>query len=155
MSAGSRPVYDWDRARPGDRLDPVTKRIDPAKIAQYVEVEDDRNPHFRPGASAPSGVPLPLVRVYAPLLRRELVAAQDCEYPAFTTPAVDWGLELFKSPKSGDVVHSVTSLADKFVRRDRRYVEWHVDAWLDGGEPLLKLSYVNLWEPGRAEDRTR
>jgi len=148
------PVYDWDRARAGDRLDPVTRRILPEKIAEYVEVEHDENPRFRAGDGEPDGVPIPLVRIYAPLLRRELVAAQGCAYPGFTTPAVDWALQLFRSPRPGDEVRSVTSLADKFVRRERRYVEWNVDAWI-GGEPLLKLTYVNLWEPGRAEDKTR
>lgn len=156
MKMDMRPVYDWHRARPGDRLDPVTRQIAPAKITEYVEVESDPNPHFQAeGLLLPTGVPIPMIRLYAPLLRRELVAEHGCAYPSFTTPAVDWDLELFQTPKPGVVVQSVTSVAEKFVRRERRYVAWHVDAWLDHGAPLLKLIYVNLWEAGRIEDKTR
>ena len=143
----ARPVYDWDRATPGDRHPPVTRVISPAKIREYAEVEGDGNPWFRDR--------IPLVRLYAPLLRRELVALQDCEYPGFATPAVSWELDLRRPPRAGDTVRSVTSVGGKFEKRGRRFVEWHVDAWLDDGPELLRFVYVNLWEPGRPEDRNR
>lgn len=152
----SLPVYEWARATPGDRHPPVTRVIAPDKIREYVEHERDENPRFAPASpELPTAVPVPLVRLYAPLLRRDLVAVLGYAYPDFATPAVSWQLDLRRSPSAGDTVHSVTSVGDKFEKRGRRFLEWHVDAWLDGGDPLLRFVYVNLWEPGRPEDKER
>ena len=156
MHAPQRPVYDWQFATPGDEASPVTVAITREKVRQYAAMLPDGNPAFQPALDGTDlRVPIPLVRIYAPLRRRELVAEKGADYPNHPTPAVRWLCRFLGEPRVGTHVVSVTRVKNKYVKNERHFLEWEVVAHAEDGEPLLRFGYVNLWDRGKAEDRNR
>jgi acyl dehydratase len=142
-------VYDWDHARPGDAADPAVVRITPEQVRAYLRAMG------RPDAVA-THVPAVMVRLFAPLRRRELVARVGAAYPSYQTPAVRWQCRFLDEVRIGEAVVSTTRVVDKYERSGRRYLQWEVAAQRESdGLPLAVFGYVNLWEPGRPEDRHR
>ncbi|MBN9425887.1 MAG: hypothetical protein J0H09_05220 [Burkholderiales bacterium] len=150
MSDSQWPVYDWEHATVGDAAPPVTVAVTQEQVERYAAAVG------RPAAAAAgrAAVPLLLVRAYAPLRRRELVAHMQARYPAHPTPAIKWQCQMLGNVRVGDVIDSVTRVADKYERNGRRFLKWEVLAHR-GAELVARFTYVNLWEPGRPEDRQR
>ena len=96
-----------------------------------------------------------MVRIYAPLRRRELVAENGARYLDHATLAVLWNCKWFAEPRIGDRITSVTRVKDKYIRKERRFLQWEVEAHNQSGELVLRFTYVNLWDRGRPEDRRR
>lgn len=157
MSASEeQPVYDWERARIGDAASSVEMLVPEHKIRGYVRAQRDPNPAYGEDvAAAELKVPLVLVRIYAPLRRRELVAEMGAVYPNHPTPAVRWRSRFFTAPRVGDSIVSVTRIHDKYIRKGRHFLEWKVEAKRSDGERIAEFTYVNLWDRGRPEDRNR
>jgi acyl dehydratase len=155
MTEPELPTYDWQRARIGDEATSVTVEVAAADIRGYVTVQRDANPAYAEGAPGGSAVPPVLVRHYAPLRRRELVEENRARYPDYPTPAVLWRCRFHAAVRVGDRITSTTRVSDKFVRKERHFVEWQVNAANQRGEPVADFTYVNLWDRGRPEDRTR
>jgi hypothetical protein len=150
------PVYDWDHAKIGDAAAPVVAVIRAEDVRRYAAALDDRNPAYAAdGAVGDLKVPPFMIRLYAPLRRRELVAEHGARYLDHSTPAVRWTCTWFAEPKIGDKITSITRVKDKYVRKGRRYLEWEVEARSQSGALVLRFTYVNLWERGRPEDRQR
>lgn len=155
-TSDTRPVYDWDHAKIGDASMPVVREIKADDVLRYAAALDDRNPGFsadRPPAEMK--VPPFMIRIYAPLRRRELVAENGARYLDHSTPAVLWNCKWFAEPRVGDTITSVTRVKDKYVRKERRFLQWEVEAHNQAGELVLRFTYVNLWDRGRPEDRQR
>ncbi len=149
-----RPAYDWDYAVIGDAASPVTVEISADKILQYAAAQRDTNPAFRRDAGAALGVPPVMVRVYAPLRRRELVAEKGARYPNHPTPAVHWRCQVLESLRVGDRITSITRVQDKYLKNGRHFIAWQVEA-RRGADIVALFEYVNLWDRGRPEDRNR
>jgi hypothetical protein len=147
-------IYTWDYARPGDSADAVTASVTAGQLARYAALFQSARLPLQTDA-APPVVPMVLVRIFAPLRRHELVMRRGALYPDHPTPAVTWKCRMLEPVRVGDPVVSVTRLHDKFVKRDRHFLEWRVDARRPDGQPVAEFSYVNLWDQGRSEDRTR
>lgn len=150
------PVYDWDHARVGDAAAPVVVEIKAADVLKYAAALRDRNEGF--SASRPPAelkVPPVMVRIYAPLRRRELVEENGARYLDHSTPAVRWNCKWFTEPRVGDRITSITRVKDKYLRKGRHFLEWEVEAHNQRGELVVRFGYVNLWDRGRPEDRQR
>ena len=150
------PVDDWDYASIGDEASPVTVEITAEKVLSYAAAQRDDNEAFRlEGGASRLRVPVLLVRVYAPLRRRELVAEKRARYPDHPTPAVHWRCEVFDELHVGEHITSVTRVHDKYVKNDRHFIKWQVEARRDADAPVAIFTYVNLWDRGRPEDSKR
>jgi len=145
-------VYDWDRAAIDDAAPAVTVAVTAEQVARYAAAVG--KPLADGARTGRAAVPMLLVRAYAPLRRRELVAHLGAQYPAHPTPAVKWQCQMLRDVRVGDVISSVTRVADKYVRNGRRFLKWEVQASC-GDQLVARFTYVNLWEPGRPEDRQR
>ncbi|MCC6472955.1 MAG: MaoC family dehydratase N-terminal domain-containing protein [Burkholderiales bacterium] len=152
--SGELPLYDWERAAAGHEASPVTVEITVDSIRRYASALRDDNPAFDPASGRPLGVPPVLVRVYAPLRRRELVAEQGARYPEHPTPAVRWHCRVLRPLHAGERITSVTRVCDKYLRNGRHFLEWEVQARRDA-HTVAVFRYVNLWDRGRPEDRHR
>lgn len=151
-----RPTYDWEHARIGDAASAVTVEITAEAVRQFNTTQQRAaGLPIEPDESDLSAVPPVMVRVFAPLRRRELVTENGAEYPNHPTPAVRWSCRFFNEPQIGDRIVSVTKVQDKYIRKDRRFVEWRVEAKREDGIPIAEFTYVNLWDRGRPEDRHR
>jgi hypothetical protein len=148
------PVYDWEYATVGHEASPVIVDISADKILQYAAAQRDANPAFRMDTGKPLGVPPVMVRVYAPLRRRELVAEKGARYPNHPTPAVRWRCQLLETLRVGDRIESVTRVRDKYLKNGRHFLAWQVEA-RRGANTVALFEYVNLWDRGRPEDRNR
>lgn len=148
------PVYDWEYAVVGHEASPVVVEISAEKILQYAAAQRDANPVFRPDSGKPLGVPPVMVRVYAPLRRRELVAEKGARYPNHPTPAVHWRCRVLDTLRVGDRIQSVTRVSDKYLKNGRHFLAWQVEA-KRGADTVALFEYVNLWDRGRPEDRNR
>ncbi|MSQ50334.1 MAG: hypothetical protein EXR28_00455 [Betaproteobacteria bacterium] len=149
-----RPVYDWEYAVIGHQASPVLVEIVAEKILQYGAAQRDANPAFRLDAGKPLGVPPVMVRVYAPLRRRELVEQKGARYPNHPTPAVHWRCQILDTLRAGDRIESVTRVSDKYVKNGRHFLAWQVQA-KRGATTVALFEYVNLWDRGRPEDKNR
>ena len=143
-----RPTYDWDHARVGDVAEPVSVVLTAELFERYWKAIG------KTAASQPAGIPIVMIRAYAPLRRRELVAHNGADYPKHPTPAVKWHARVFRDLQVGDALTSVTKVADKYEKNGRRYLQWEVEA-RRGDEIVARFGYVNLWEATRPEDRQR
>lgn len=151
-----RPAYDWEHARIGDVAGAVTVEITADAVRQFNTTQQQAaGLPIEPDDPDLLAVPPVMVRVFAPLRRRELVAENGAEYPNHPTPAIRWSCRFFNEPKVGDHIVSVTRVQDKYIRKDRHFLEWRVDANRNDGTPVAEFTYVNLWDRGRAEDRNR
>lgn len=153
-SNDDRPVYDWEYAVIGHEASPVHVEITAEKILQYAAAQRDANPAFRLDAGKPLGVPPVMVRVFAPLRRRELVAEKGARYPNHPTPAVHWRCQMLSTLRVGDSIESVTRVRDKYLKNGRHFLAWQVLA-KRGVEAVALFEYVNLWDRGRPEDKSR
>lgn len=145
------PVYTWQFAEPGDAADPVVCAVSRDQLARYAAL-------FRPeemGALRNDLLPVVFVRLFAPLRRHETVAKRGALYPEHPTPAVKWACKMLEPVHVDERIASVTSVHDKYVRRGRHFLEWRVKAFRENGTDVAEFSYVNLWDEGRTEDRTR
>ncbi len=149
-----RPIYDWEYATVGDAASPVTVEIGSDKILQYAAAQRDFNPAFHLESGKPLGVPPVLVRIYAPLRRRELVAEKGAVYPNYPTPAVHWRCRVLESLNVGERITSVTRVHDKYLKNGRHFLAWQVEA-RRGHDTVALFEYVNLWDRGRPEDKNR
>jgi acyl dehydratase len=150
QTAETLPVYDWERAAVGDAADPVVVELTAAHLATYARAQRI------PDAHAAGPLPPVMVRVYAPLRRRELVAQMGTAYPAHPTPAVKWSCRQLAPIQVGERIRSVTRVAGKYERNGRRFLHWEVAAEREGdGTQVALFGYVNLWDRGRPEDRQR
>jgi len=146
---GAGPVYDWDLARPGDAAEPVVRQVTREQVHACLRAMG----HAQGEAES---VPAVMVRLFAPLRRRELVAGLGASYPPYQTPAVRWHCRFLDTVQIGEAVRSTTRVVDRYERAGRRYLVWEVSAQREAdGRPVALFGYVNLWEPGRAEDRQR
>ena len=150
----NRPVYDWEYATVGDEASPVTVEISADKILQYAAAQRDTNTVFQRDAGNALGVPPVMVRVYAPLRRRELVAEKGALYPNHPTPAVHWRCRVLENLRVGEHITSVTRVHDKYLRNGRHFISWQVEA-RRGSDTVALFEYVNLWDRGRPEDKNR
>ncbi|MBI4200777.1 MAG: hypothetical protein HY531_00635, partial [Chloroflexi bacterium] len=55
----------------------------------------------------------------------------------------------------GDVISSESELGDKYERRGRKYLTWHVVGHNQRGEKVAEYDYTNLWDEGKPEDKVR
>jgi hypothetical protein len=150
----SSPLYDWEYATVGDEASPVTVEITADKILRYASALRDDNPALKAVSGRPLGVPPIMVRVYAPLRRRELVAERGARYPNHPTPAVHWRCQVLEQLHVGDRITSVTRVSDKYIRNGRHFLAWQVEA-RRGSDTVARFEYVNLWDRGRPQDRNR
>jgi hypothetical protein len=55
----------------------------------------------------------------------------------------------------GDLIVSVTSVADKYIRKGRKYIAWGVQGVDQNDEVVVDYIYTCLWDRGRESDKKR
>ncbi len=145
----ARPVYEWDVAEVGDSLPPDDSTVEARRIQTYVEAF--ARAHGFNGVA----VPISMVCRVASTRRRQIMNAKGYEHPVRPTPFAHWECETFAPMQVGDVITSETKMAEKYEKRGRHYVVWHVVGRNQRGEKVLEYRYTNLWDLGKPEDRQR
>jgi len=153
------PAYSWDYAKVGDEAETISVLVRSADVEKYYEVMGgDRSSLSSPvAAERMMSVPIVLVRIFAPLRRHELIERQGAKYPAHPTPAIKWHCQVLVPIRVGDTIVSVTRVRDKYVKRDRHFLHWEVEARRldENNTKVAVFNYVNLWDAGKKEDRLR
>ncbi|MCC6472957.1 MAG: MaoC family dehydratase [Burkholderiales bacterium] len=156
-----RPIYEWAVAQVGDTIAPARVRVDPARIALYVKTSGDDNPIYTDEAFARSkgldgcAVPIAMAMRVAPTRRSVIMANKGYRHPVRPTPFARWQVEFAAPMKPGDVVTSESKLGEKFDKRGRKYLVWHVKGSNQDGAPVLEYRSTNAWEGTRPEDTER
>ncbi|OGA25474.1 MAG: hypothetical protein A3I01_18190 [Betaproteobacteria bacterium RIFCSPLOWO2_02_FULL_65_24] len=155
------PVYEWAVAEVGDSVPPADIKVDPDRIALYVKTSGDDNPIYTDEAFARSkgldgtAVPIAMAMRVAPTRRSVIMKEKGCKHPVRPTPFARWQCEFFAPLKAGELITSESQLGEKFEKRARKYVVWHVKARNERGEPVLEYRSTNCWEGAKPEDRKR
>jgi acyl dehydratase len=154
-------TYEWDVAKIGDTNQPATIPIEPERIKEYIEAEQDFNPLYTDEAYARENgfdgpaVPIPMYIVYAAQRRHELMHDQGYEHPLRPTPFSRFVFNSFAPVKVGDSIRSQLVLHDKYEKNGRRYLVWHNVSYNQNGEKVLEYYYTNMWDGSKPEDRLR
>ena len=155
------PTYEWSVAKVGDSIPPASVKVDPARIALYIKTSGDNNPLYTDEAFARSKgldgtvVPIAMAMRVAPTRRSVIIKTKGYKHPVRPTPFARWQCEFFAPMKQGEVITSESKLGEKFEKRGRKYVVWHVSARNERGEPVLEYRSTNCWEGARPEDKKR
>jgi acyl dehydratase len=163
--AGGEAIYEWEVAEVGDTAPPYVFEVTAEKIAEFCRAARYENPAYTneaaareiglPGLIAPPA----MVFTYAPLRRAELMAARGYIAPEQSlqrpraTPFVGAIIDfqgVFVVP--GDVIGSVTSVQEKFQRRNNRFITFRVVAHNQRGELVAEYRYTCLWFRGQSKE---
>jgi acyl dehydratase len=165
----SEKIYGWDDANVGDQAPPYIYEVTAENIADYCRAVRYENPIYVSDAAAKElgypGVfaPPTMIYTYAPQRRidvisaRGFIAPEQSQHSPRSTPFVSTEVHFQGSMvRPGDVITSVTRVADKFQRRDNKFVTFRVTGHNQRDEKVVEYDYVCLWEsPTRksAQDR--
>ncbi len=154
--------YTWDKAVVGDKPPGESVvEVTADKIREYVDWEDDTNRLYvdeefaRKHGFDGLASPIAMVCRVAPNPRREIMEARGYEHPVRPTPFARWHCKTYAPLKVGDVITSTSELGNKYERRGRHYLTWHVVGHDQRGEKVCEYEYTNLWDEGKPEDRKR
>ena len=162
MTAQPERIYEWDMAQVGDESPAYVYEVTRENIADYCRAVRYENPvYVNDGAAREVGLPgavapPTMMYTYAPQRRVALIEAQGCIAPEQSasprsTPFVSTSVQFQGAyVRPGDVISSVTRVADKFERRGHRFITFHVSAINQHGQRVVEYDYVCLWEQ-RAE----
>ena len=157
-------IYQWDVAQVGDQSPPYVYEVTQEKIANYCRAVRYENPvYVHDGAAKEVGfpgafAPPTMLFTYAPQRRTDLIAArgyiapeQSRERP-HSTPFVSANIQFQGATvQSGDVITSVTRVADKLERRGNKFIVFHVSAHNQRGEGVAEYDYTCIWEFARGQ----
>ncbi len=155
--------FTWDKAVVGEKgplEEPIEVKTE--KIRQYVDTEDDTNRLYideeftkRHGFKV-LAVPIAMIcRVVSNTARHGIPKAHGLVPPVRPTPFARWQCKTYAPLNVGDLITSKSELGEKYERRGRRYLVWHVVGKNQRGEKVAEYKYTNLWDEGKPEDRTR
>ena len=157
-------IYEWDVAQVGDESPPFVYEVTRDKIADYCRAARYENPVYVNDAAArevgfPAAfAPPTMLYTYAPQRRSALVEAKGYVAPEQSrvnprsTPFVSTNIRFQGTlVLSGDVITSVTRVADKFERRGNKFITFHVSAHNQKGEAVAEYDYTCIWEYGRGQ----
>ena len=154
-------TYDWDVAQIGDESPPFIYEMTQEKIADYCRAVRYENPVYVsdaaaremgfPGAFAPPT----MIYTYAPQRRNDVIEARGCIAPEQSTthprstPFVSTVIQFQGAlVRPGDVITSVTRVAEKFERRGNKFITFHVSASNQNGDIVAEYDYTCIWEYG-------
>ena len=146
--------YDWDVAQVGDSRPPYDGYVDPARVAQYVQITGDRNPALRPEEGG-DAAPLAMLIHMAPTGRADIMAARGFQPPLRPTPFARLQLDFLTKIRQGDTITTTSRVADKYEKRGRKYIVWEVEGRNQDGEVVVRYQQHNVWEGAKPEDRQR
>ena len=152
-------IYEWEVAQIGDASPPFVYPVTAENIADYCRAVQYENPIYtNEGAAKEAGhegilAPPTMIYTYAPQRRVDVVAARGYVAPEQSlaaprsTPFVATEVRFQgASVVPGDTVTSVTWVADKFQRRDNKFITFRVTAHNQRNELIVEYDYVCLWE---------
>ncbi len=152
-------IYEWDVAQVGDASPPFVYDMTAEGIFDYCKAVQYENPIYTSEAAAREAgyagifAPPTMIYTYAPQRRVDVVAARGYVAPEQSqtsprsTPFVDTEVRFQgASVAPGDTITSVTRVADKFERRDNRFITFRVTAHNQRHELVVEYDYVCLWE---------
>ncbi len=152
-------IYEWDVAQAGDAAPPFVYEVTTENIADYCRAVQYENPIYtNEGAAREAGyagifAPPTMIYTYAPQRRIDVVAARGYVAPEQSqtaprsTPFVATEVHFQGAPVvPGDTITSVTWVADKFQRRDNKFITFRVTAHNQRSELVVEYDYVCLWE---------
>ena len=159
QSGAPEKIYEWDVAQIGDASPPFVYVVSAENIADYCRAVQYENPIYTSdGAAREAGyagivAPPTMIYTYAPQRRVDVVAAREYVAPEQSqtaprsTPFVATEVRFQgASVVPGDTITSVTWVADKFQRRDNKFITFRVTAHNQRNELVVEYDYVCLWE---------
>ena len=159
MTVQPERIYEWDVARIGDEAPAYVYEVTRENIADYCRAVRYENPIYTSdGAAREAGyagifAPPTMIYTYAPQRRVDVVAARKYVAPEQSqtaprsTPFVATEVRFQgASVVPGDTITSVTWVADKFQRRDNKFITFRVTAHNQRNELVVEYDYVCLWE---------
>ena len=152
-------IYEWDAAQIGDASPPFVYEVSVENIADYCRAVQYENPIYtNEGAAREAGysgifAPATMIYTYAPQRRvdvvdaRGYVAPEQSQAAPRSTPFVATEVRFQgASVAPGDTITSITRVADKFQRRDNKFITFRVTAHNQRNELVVEYDYVCLWE---------
>jgi acyl dehydratase len=157
----TKPIYEWEVAKVGDKRATISLPIKQERIDLYVSSTNDPNSVLSNEAFALEhgfetvAVPVAMTTRVAPHNRRAIMIENGYEHPVRPTPFARWQCRLFAPMKPGDVITSEAHVADKFEKRGRKYIVWEVVAHNQHGEKVAEYRTTNCWDGTKPADKTR
>ncbi len=152
-------IYEWDVAQIGDASPPFVYEVSVENIADYCRAVQYENPIYtNEGAAREAGypgifAPATMIYTYAPQRRvdvvdaRGYVAPEQSQAAPRSTPFVATEVRFQgSSVVPGDTITSITTVADKFQRRDNKFITFRVTAHNQRNELVVEYDYICLWE---------
>ncbi len=159
QSGSPEKIYEWDVAQIGDAAPPFVYSVTAESIADYCRAVQYENPIYtNEGAAREAGyagifAPATMIYTYAPQRRVDVVATRGYVAPEQSqtaprsTPFVATEVRFQgASVVPGDTVTSVTRVADKFQRKDNKFITFRVTAHNQRNELVVEYDYICLWE---------
>lgn len=143
MSVSSElPELTYDRVSVGQRFQDAFLEVSPLLVRLYATAV--QNSALAQEADAPPGTPLqdPSLLIIFGIARR--VAARNGTLPPGGILARH-DCAFYRPLRLGETVRTQTSIADKYEKRGRRYVQLRCEMFDQGGEPIGRIDNHIIW----------
>ncbi|MBI3978072.1 MAG: MaoC family dehydratase [Chloroflexi bacterium] len=160
-------VFEYEDAIVGDPGRPFVYMVTREGIARYSEGIRSFNPLFHEVEHArqlgyPDVVgPLTYGLIAAPNRRWEILRKHNLETPhnhptnPHATPFSRLDYTLYRPLVPGDLIVSLTRVADKYIRKERKYIAWGITGKDQNDRVVVDYIYTCFWGRGKESDRTR
>lgn len=160
-------VFEYEDAVVGDKAPPFVYMVTREGIARYSEGIRSFNAlchevDYARGQGFPDVVGHPMYGLaVAPHRRNDIMKKNGLETPhnhptnPHATPFARLDYTLYRPLMPGELLTSTGRIADKYIRRGRKYIGWGATAQDERGEVVVDYIYTCFWGRGKASDRTR
>jgi acyl dehydratase len=160
-------VFEYEDAVVGEQGPPFVYMSTREGIARYSEGVQSFHPlHHEVEYARQQGFPDVVGHINyglhaAPNNRQEIIAKSGLDTPhnhptnPHATPFARLDYNLYRPLAPGDLVVSTTRVADKYIRKGRKYIGWGVKGTDQNDQVVVDYVYTCLWDRGRESDRNR
>lgn len=160
-------VFEYEDAVVGEQGSPFVYMTTREGIARYSEGIQSFHPlHHEVDYAREQGFPDVVGHIMyglhaAPNNRQDIIAKHKLDTPhnhpthPHATPFARLDFTGYRALVPGDLIVSSTRVADKYIRKGRKYIGWGVTAKDQNDEVVADYIYTCLWDRGRESDKNR